>query len=210
MASHKVKGAWFDKSGRRHNVEFDADTADRNTISDTIRSRYAVDTTKAGRGVQLNFVGNALGNRSNSHHSDEEDYRQDVTSSADYDQGSSAGNIHGQDLVNYGPSSGGELTGVVALVAILAVLILISSAIATFGAFLTGPVAAFGAYKGLKKLTGKDKDDYNEVATGQSKSIGTIICLILILSSGVFGARWGHDFAAEVNSSDTTTEQISQ
>ena len=75
---------------------------------------------------------------------------------------------------------------------------------------MTGPLAAFGAYKGLKKVTGKDKTDYNEVATGQSKSVGSILCLILILSSGIVGARWGHQVAADHAASEAQTEQISE
>lgn len=207
MAQHTVKGAWFDKSGRRHNVEFQADTTDRATLKDTIRAQYPCDTTKAGRGVQLNYVGNSEGKRRNSH---SEDYRQDATSSVDYNQGASAGNISGRDAVNYGPSSPEELTGVVGLVAILFALAAIGWSLVTFGGFLTGPLAAFGAYKGLKKVTGKDKTDYNEVATGQSKSVGSILCLILILSSGIVGARWGHQVAADHAASEAQTEQISQ
>ena len=210
MAQHTVKGAWFDKSGRRHNVEFQADTTDRGTLKDMIRAQYPCDTTKAGNGVQLNYVGNSEDKRRKSHCSDEEHYRQDLTTSADYNQGGSAGNISGRDLVNYGPSSPEELTGAVGLIAILAVLCAIGWSLVTFGGFLTGPLAAFGAYKGLKKVTGKDKDDYNEVATGQSKSVGSILCLILILTSGIVGARWGHQVAADHAASEAQTEQISQ
>ena len=93
---------------------------------------------------------------------------------------------------------------------ILGVLIAIGWALVTFGAFLTGPLAAFGAYKGLQKVTGKDKEDYEAVVTGQSKSIGSIICLMLILSSGIVGARWGHGAATDYNNDYNNVEQVSQ
>ena len=43
------------------------------------------------------------------------------------------------------------------LTLILGVLIAIGWALATFGAFLTGPLAAFSTYKGLKWMAGKDQ-----------------------------------------------------
>ena len=106
------------------------------------------------------------------------------------------------DAIKGGGGNGGSgisSDGAVGLTLILGVLIAIGWALATFGAFLTGPLAAFGTYKGLKWMTGKDKDDYNAIATGQSKSIGSIICLLLIFSSGIVGARWGHGVAADFN-----------
>ena len=193
MAQHTVKGAWFDKSGRRHDVKFQADTTDRGILKEMIQAQYPCDHTKAGNGVQINYVGGdeiAANERRRAFQERQESLRQDVTTAADYNQNSS-GNDSGRDVVNYGPSSAEELTGVAGLVAILLVLAAIGWSLVTFGGFLTGPLAAFGAYKGLKKVTGKDKDDYNEVATGQSKSVGSILCLILILSSGIVGARWG-------------------
>lgn len=213
MAQHTVKGAWFDSSGRRHNVKFQADTTDRGTLKDMIRAQYPCDPTKAGNGVQINYVGNdqdAAEERRRAFQEQQESYRQDLTSSSDYDQGSSAGNISGRDLVNYGPSSSGETAGVFGLIAILTVLAVIGWSLVTFGGFLTGPLAAFGAYKGLKKVTGKDKDDYNEVATGQSKSVGSILCLILILTSGIVGARWGHQVAADHNAEESVIEQVAE
>ena len=69
-------------------------------------------------------------------------------------------------------------------------------------------MAGFGAYWGYKKVTGKDKEDYEALISGQSKSIGAMIGVALILSSGIVGARWGHQVATDFNSSDAPVEQV--
>ena len=105
---------------------------------------------------------------------------------------------------------GGDIAGQVGVIGLLAVLIAAGWAIATFGAFLTGPLAGYGAYWGYKKITGKDKEDYEALISGQNKSIGAMIGVALILSSGIVGARIGHEAAADFNSNDSNVEQVSQ
>ena len=84
-------------------------------------------------------------------------------------------------------------------------------ATAFLGPFFSGPAFAFGAYKGLEKVTGKDKSDYEAVATGQSKSVGSIICLALIIAAGIGGVRFGVNYQADVREIDANkTEQVSQ
>ena len=103
---------------------------------------------------------------------------------------------------------GGDIAGQAGVIGLLAVLIAAGWAIATFGAFLTGPLAGYGAYWGYKKITGKDKEDYESLVTGQNKSIGAMIGVALILSSGIVGARLGHQAAADFNSSDSNVEEV--
>ena len=109
-----------------------------------------------------------------------------------------------------GESGGGvgDIAGQAGVIGLLAVLIAAGWAIATFGAFLTGPLAGYGAYWGYKKVTGKDVDDYQDLASGQTKSIGAMIGVALILSSGIVGARIGHQAAADFNSSDSNVEEV--
>ena len=93
----------------------------------------------------------------------------------------------------------------------LIALIVFGAATAFLGPFFSGPAFAFGAYKGLEKVTGKDKSDYEAVATGQSKSVGSIICLALILAAGIGGVRFGVDYQADVREIDANqTDQVSQ
>lgn len=208
MTQHTVKGAWFDKSGRRHNVQFQADTTDRGTLKDMIRAQYPCDDTKAGNGVIINAVmADQVAAANRRREFEERQSNGYSTSGSDSNQGGFAGNITGQNLVSSGSADDGN--GIIALIIIVSILGAIGWAIGTFGGFLTGPVAALGAYKGLKKVTGKDRYDYEEVATGQSKSVGSILCLILILSSGIVGARWGHQFSTEYNA-ETSVEQVAE
>ena len=90
-------------------------------------------------------------------------------------------------------------------------LVAFGAATAFLGPFFSGPAFAFGAYKGLEKVTGKDKSDYEAVATGQSKSVGSIICLALIIAAGIGGVRFGVNYQADVREIDANkTEQVSQ
>ena len=217
MAQHTVKGAWTDKSGRRHNFQFQADTTDRATLKDIVREQYPCDPTKAGGGVIINAVMAdqvAAENRRREFQEEQERLRSRQSNSADSGY-SNSGNSGYEPEQNYSDGGGGisdniSAEGAAGLTIILGVLIAIGWALVTFGAFLTGPLAAFGAYKGLQKVTGKDKEDYEAVVTGQSKSIGSIICLMLILSSGIVGARWGHGAATDYNNDYNNVEQVSQ
>ena len=90
-------------------------------------------------------------------------------------------------------------------------LIAFGAATAFLGPFFSGPAFAFGAYKGLEKVTGKDKSDYEAVATGQSKSVGSILCLALIIAAGIGGVRFGVNYQSDVREIDANkTEQVSQ
>ena len=109
-----------------------------------------------------------------------------------------------------GSSGGGDIAGQVGLIGLIAGLIAVGWALTTFGAFLTGPLAGYGAYWGYKKVTGKDKEDYEALVSGQSKSIGAMIGVALILSSGIVGARWGHQIATDSVASDSNVEQVSE
>jgi len=92
----------------------------------------------------------------------------------------------------------------------LIALIAFGAATAFLGPFFSGPAFAFGAYKGLEKVTGKDKEDYEAVATGQSKSVGSILCLALIIAAGIGGVRFGVNFQSDMQDNTPTTEQVSQ
>ena len=89
-------------------------------------------------------------------------------------------------------------------------LIAFGAAIAFLGPFFSGPAFAFGAYKGLEKVTGKDKSDYEAVATGQSKSVGSILCLALIIAAGIGGVRFGVNYQSDMQDNTPSTEQVYQ
>ena len=89
-------------------------------------------------------------------------------------------------------------------------LVAFAAGVAFLGPLFTGPAAAYGAYWGIKKVTGNDKGDYEEaLADYKSAPKGVLVCMALIVLSGGWGGIAGFNLQQDALN-DSSTEQVSQ